>query len=330
MLKTAYSGGYGNAFGGSTTIKVTYENGTVLTILLAKPSSNSPGNPKTITYTSTTGEVKNDTALKSSSCTAASWAVTSYSFTGLNGKTVTQNGVTFTIAASTGGGCVTGDTLVTLADGTQKRIDALAGDEILLVWDFYKGEYTVAPLGAVINHGYKQVNEVTMRFADGSTIKTIAGHGFYDVVENKFVIIDEYNIEEYIDHKFVKYDGKGNETITLVDYSVESTYNEAWTLVTAVHFDCVLNGLLTLSPTDFADSPAYLMPFEIGEGMKYDEAKMQADIAKYGQYTYDDFAEYCTYEQFVGFAFANWKVAVSKGYINFEDILYLLETYVNN
>jgi len=93
--------------------------------------------------------------------------------------------------------------------------------------------------------------------------------------------------------------------------------------------EAILNGLLTLSPTDFDDSPAYLMPFELGEGMKYDEAKMMADIEKYGLYTYEDFAEYCTYEQFVGMSFANWKVAVGKGYITWDDIVYLIESYLN-
>ena len=229
-----------------------------------------------------------------------------------------------------GSGCVTGDTLVTLADGTQKRIDALDGTEMLLVWDFYKGEYTISPVGAIVNHGYDMVNEVTMSFANGSSIKTLRGHGFYDVSENKFIIIDEFNISEYIGHEFVVYDATGNATTTvLVDYSIESKYEEIWTIVSAVHFNCVLNGMLTLSPTDFPNSPAYLMPFEIGEGMKYDEEKMQDDIEKYGQYTYEDFAEYCTYEQFVGFNFANWKVAVGKGYITYEEIIYLIEAYVN-
>ena len=244
--------------------------------------------------------------------------------------TFTMPASNVTIEASSSDGCVTGDTLVTLADGTQKRIDALDGTEMLLVWDFYKGEYTISPVGAIVNHGYDVVNQVTMRFADGSSIKTLRGHGFYDVSKNKFVIIDEFNIAEYVGHEFVKYDANGNATTTtLVDYSIDSKYEEIWTIVSAVHFNCVLNGILTLSPTDFPNSPAYLMPFEIGEGMKYDEAKMQADIEKYGLYTYEDFAEYCTYEQFVGLNFANWKVAVGKGYINFEDIVWLIETYVN-
>ena len=258
----------------------------------------------------------------------------STTISGEDGKTYTSpfnmpaQNVTIS-ASSSGGGCVTGDTLVTLADGTQKRIDALDGTEMLLVWDFYNGEYTVSPVGAIVYHGYDTVSKVTMYFADGSTINTLQGHGFYVVTENKFVIIDKDNVADYVGCEFVKYDAEGNETITvLVDYSIESSYEEVWTIVSAIHFNCVLNGLLTLSPTDFPDSPAYLMPFEIGNGMKYEAEKMQADIEKYGLYTYEEFAEYCTYEQFIGLNFANWKVAVGKGYITFDEIIYLIRCYV--
>ena len=55
---------------------------------------------------------------------------------------------------------------------------------------------------------------------------------------------------------------------------------------------------------------------------------MQEDIEKYGLYTYEDFVDYCTYEQFVGFGFANWKIAVGKGYITWSEILYLLSIHV--
>ena len=62
--------------------------------------------------------------------------------------------------------------------------------------------------------------------------------------------------------------------------------------------------------------------------MKYDEVKMKADIDKYGVYTYEDFAEYCTYEQFVGYGFENFKVAVGKGYITWDEILYLIGIHI--
>ena len=305
----------------------------------------------TITVETTNATVKiNGTAVANKGTIKVKYTSTvevEVTFTQSNNKTLTVDGkgvsltdgkYSFTMpaedikvaASSSSGGCFTPDTLITLADGTQKRVDALEGNEMLLVWDFYNGEYTIAPIGAIVSHGYENVNKLTLNFANGSTINTIYGHGFFDVSENKFVIIDEANVDHYVGHEFVAYDSNGNSVITVLEnYSVETTYTEVVTIVSAVHMNCVLEGMLTLSPTDFDNSPAYLMPFEIGEGMKYDEEKMKADIEKYGQYTYEDFAEYCTYEQFIGFNFADWKVAVGKGFITFEEIIYLINSYVN-
>ena len=77
------------------------------------------------------------------------------------------------------------------------------------------------------------------------------------------------------------------------------------------------------------DNDEWFNYFEIGEGMKYDEAKMQADIEKYGLYEYSDFAEYVTYEQFLAFNGPYLKVLVGKGYITFDEIIELIGIYVN-
>ena len=69
--------------------------------------------------------------------------------------------------------------------------------------------------------------------------------------------------------------------------------------------------------------------FEIGDGMKYDEEKMQADIEKYGLYTYEDFAEYVTYEQFIAFNGPYLKVLVGRGVVTYEQIIELISMYVN-
>ena len=69
--------------------------------------------------------------------------------------------------------------------------------------------------------------------------------------------------------------------------------------------------------------------FEIGEGMKYDEEKKQADIEKYGLYTYEDFAEYVTYEQFIAFNGPYLKVLVGRNIVTYEQIIALIANYVN-
>ena len=71
----------------------------------------------------------------------------------------------------------------------------------------------------------------------------------------------------------------------------------------------------------------YFIPFEMGEGIKYDAESMQADIEKYGLYTYEDFAEYMSYEQFVSLNIRHLKVSVGKGYVTYEQLVALIEKF---
>ena len=48
------------------------------------------------------------------------------------------------------------------------------------------------------------------------------------------------------------------------------------------------------------------------------------------QVTYEDFADYLTYEQFVGFNVQYFKIAVGKGLYTYEGILNLISEYLNN
>ena len=56
---------------------------------------------------------------------------------------------------------------------------------------------------------------------------------------------------------------------------------------------------------------------------------MQADIEKYGLYTYEEFAEYVTYEQFMAFNGPYLKVLVGRGVVTYEQIIELISIYVN-
>ena len=69
--------------------------------------------------------------------------------------------------------------------------------------------------------------------------------------------------------------------------------------------------------------------FEIGKNMKYDEVKMQADIEKYGLFTYDDFVETgITYDQFVAFNGAYMKILIGRGIITWQDVLDTINNYI--
>ena len=219
--------------------------------------------------------------------------------------------------------CVTPDTLVTLADGTQKEIQYVTYADKLLVWNFYTGEYDVINASIVKNHGYDEYTVMTVKFADGTEVDTVNGHGFFDAESNEYVILTEKNVADYVGHSFIKVDGDGYTKTELVGYSISVRYTESWSILTAEHYNCILEGMWTITPAEAGNSTDYLMPFEIKD-MKYDEEAMKADIEKYGLYTYEDFADYITVEQFEALGLASFKVAVAKGYITYEDILFLL------
>ena len=229
-------------------------------------------------------------------------------------------------ATSSGGGCVTPDTLVTLADGTQKRIDEVTYNDQLLVWDFYNGKYAVAPAAIIFNMGTNYYDVLTLNFNDGTSIGTINGHRFFDKTLNRYVVIDSSNVDSYIGHEFVKLDGEGVEIITLDTYRIANEYTTSYSIMSAYHYNFVVEGVL--SDTFHASDAPLFDYFELGENMTFDKDQMQADIEKYGLYTYEDFADYLTYEQFVGFNVQYFKIAVGKGNYTYEGIIDLINTYL--
>ena len=312
-----------SAYAGATTITVNYKDGRVLTITLGKPTLNSPGSSKAITYAND-GTVKSVGAVAKKSATGGTWTVTSYSFKGTNGKTVTNNTVvTFTFPDKSS--CVTGDTLVMLADGTQKRIDQVTYNDQLLVWNFFEGEYATVPASIIFYHGDDVYSVLELKFSDGTTVKTINTHGFFDMDANEFVFIDEESVSSFLGHRFVKVNGNSYENVELVSYEIYDEYTGCYSIQSAVYNNFIVEGMFS---TTIPYYEGWFDYFAIGEDMRYDEDKMQEDIEKYGLYTYDEFKDYVTYEQFIAFNGPYLKVLVGRGVVTFEQILTLIETYV--
>lgn len=252
------------------------------------------------------------------------WIGTKGTTTNLDGSLDTQ--------ASEGeiGSCVAGGSKITLADGTTKNIEDLTRDDMLIGWDFVTGKYVSVPASILWNHGKYLTNVINLKFSDGTIIRVVEEHGFFDIGENSYVFINESNYESYLHHTFVKTTYVNgtfiNESFELIDaYITEETIG-VYSLQTAYTINFVVDGALSITPMA---TDALISYFEMGDNLMYDQEKMQADIEKYGLYTYEDFAEYVTYEQFVAFNGAYLKVAVGKGLITWEEILELIRAFVN-
>ena len=221
--------------------------------------------------------------------------------------------------------CVADGTLVTLANGVKKPVEKITASDQLLVWDFFNGKYTTVPATVIVNHGNDVWNVISLMFSDGTKVDAVTAHAFFDMDLNKFVLFDDKNVSDYIGHKFMKADGNSYTEVELVDYKVEKRYTGSYSLVSAKHYNFIVEDMISLT-----NSVSNLLAgLEVGENMKYDQKTLIRDIMKYGVYDYKDFSDYVTEEQFMAFNGPFLKISVGKGYITYEEIVDLILRFVN-
>lgn len=305
---------------------------------------NNSGNKMYFTISSTNGYVSTSTAARSVTLT--------YEFTDPNGKTLTfskswnvnrstminsgskqysySDFVNGTLKEASSSGCVTPDTLITLADGTQVRVDSLKGDEMLLVWNHETGKLDKAPVAYIVDHeGIISEREIIhLTFANGKTVKIIGEHVFFDATQNKYVSINSENADELIGHSFaaLSTDGTTVEKVELI--GVERTVEETLTyeVVSYKHLTCFTEGILSTSA--FLDPLLNVFDVDV-DTLAYSLEDVQKDIEAYGLYTYADFDGLISEEAFELYNAQYLKIAVGKGYITWNDILNLIDIYFN-
>ncbi len=220
--------------------------------------------------------------------------------------------------------CITAGTLITLADGTQKKVEDLTMDDILLVFNHETGEYEAAGIIFIENDGWKEYNVITLTFSDGTTTKLIYEHAYFDLTLNKYVYITEQNHTDFIGHEFAMQSENGFERVTMTDATLAVEYTGCYSLVTVYHLNYFVDGLFSIP----GGITGLFNIFEYGDDLVYDEEKMQADIEEYGLFTYEDFEEFLPYEFYVAFPASYLKVSIGKGLMTFDDIYLYIEQFL--
>ncbi len=228
-------------------------------------------------------------------------------------------------APSSGGGCVAPETLVTLADGTQVRVDSLTGNEELLVWNLETGKLDTAPIMFIDSEPEAESEVVHLYFSDGTDVKVIYEHGFWDYDLNKYVYLDE-KAADYIGHTFAKMSGDELVKVQLTDVVIETECTSALSPVTVGHLSYFVNGMLSMP----GGIEGLFNIFDVdAETMTYDYDAMQKDIETYGLFTYDELnnIEPLSEEMFNAAGGAYLKVAIGKGILNMDDLAYMIRRY---
>lgn len=237
---------------------------------------------------------------------------------------------TFTFIVEREDACIAAGSLVTLADGSQVAVENLTGNESLLVWNMFSGSFDVAPILFIDSDPVSAYEVTELTFADGTKVKVIYEHGFFDVTLNKYVYLRN-DAAQYIGHYFNKQsvdeDGNRisiNKQLTAVNVYTETT--TAWSPVTAGHLCYYVNGMLSMP----AATEGFVNTFDVDPlAMKYDEAEMAADVAQYGLFTYEEFYSLVPVPEYVFNAFNGQylKVAIGKGLITIGQINELFVKY---
>lgn len=244
--------------------------------------------------------------------------------------TVTDNvcgdSCTVTVSYTTSGTCIAAGTLVTLADGSAVPVESLTGSEQLLVWNFFTGKACAAPILFVEENLPQLQNIITLTFSNGSTVRIAEEHAFFSRQAGRFLFLRE-DAAQYIGTEFCVQGQGGLTFATLTNVKVAAEYVAVYSPVPVRNLAFFVNGVLSAP----ANVQGFVDIFRTDLScMAYDRAQMQADIAKYGLLTYEQFVAmgYDVPEE-IFYAFGGEYLAVSfgKGLITAERLEILIGTY---
>ncbi|MBQ9734531.1 MAG: hypothetical protein IJV95_01610 [Clostridia bacterium] len=179
------------------------------------------------------------------------------------------------------------------------------------------------------NNNFKIVNA---QFSDGTQVKVIYEHAFWDFDLNKYVFFRE-DVSQYVGHWFNKQiiDSNGNivwTRVQLMSITITEEYTTAWSPVTYEHLCVYVNGMLSMPGA----TEGLINIFEVDSStMKINQSQYLIDVAAYGLFTYEEFAEIYPIPEMIFEAFGGeyLKVSIGKGLINYVDLSELIETYSN-
>lgn len=252
-----------------------------------------------------------------------------YSGTGYGSITEAPDGILYTKWQASS--CVTPGTMITLADGSTKAVEDLTGNEMLLVWNLFTGEFDSAPILFIDYDPAAYCEVITLTFSDGTEVEVIDEHGFWNIDLNEYVFL-RADAAQYIGDMFNKqsFDENGNMIYTaveLIGVETETVYTTAWSPVTQGHLCYYVNGMLSMPGA----TTGLINIFEVdAETMTIDEEAFEEDINTYGVFTYEEFCDEIAYipeAVFQAFGGVYLKVALGKGILTTEMLEELIIRY---
>ena len=222
------------------------------------------------------------------------------------------------------GGCLTPDTLITLADGSVKRADELEDTDKLLVWDFDSGCLTDAPI-TFFHRVFEEAPVLRVSFSDGTEVGVVLEHVFFDMTEKRFVAINRAEQEaELLGHSFAKLENGRITEVVLTGIREDGVTDSYYSPVSEAHFNCFANGMLNIS--GFMKGLYNVFDLE-EDALKYDAEKKAAEIEAVGAMPYELVADIFPRSYYDGNRAEWFSVSLAKGLTTEEELIRLFILY---
>jgi len=218
--------------------------------------------------------------------------------------------------------CFVAGSMVTMADGTTKKIEEIkVGDEVK-TFDHETGCLSSAKVYLAWEDKVTPQPTFKLHFDGDLTVHCIASHTFLEKELRKYVTVSLDNAEDFIGRYFFAEDGAWHE---LLDVTVEKNETVLYEFYTEKHQNGFVGGMLS-APTDVAH---LLNIYELDENLKADEAVLQNDIETYGLVSYEYAFETSgmSEEWFEAAGTKYLFIAIGKGLVTLEEAMgYYAET----
>ena len=223
--------------------------------------------------------------------------------------------------------CFTEGTLITLGNGTQKAIENISINDNIMSFSHYSGNFESKPILFIVDHGYVDDNVMILEFSNGTTLELVGIHSLFNLTRKEYSNFDINNVYSFIGEEFLMYNSFGNsysnDGVKLVSVDIFKIHTKIYSIVSKDNVNAVTNGVLSNTPY----VPDTFNIFELDDSLKYDLELMNQDISKYGLYEYEKFKEYIPKSIFDGVNLKYYKVAIEKGYMTEEELLYIMNAY---
>jgi len=176
--------------------------------------------------------------------------------------------------------CFVKGTLITMADGTTKKIEDVKVGDVVKTFDHESGDFSSAEVYVAWSEKVKPETTFKLNFEGGYTVHCVAAHTFLEKETMKYERFTSGTAKNYIGKSFFAEDGKWHK---LESVSIEEDTEWLYEIYTAEHQNAFADGMLSCP----ADVDYLLNIYELDENLKADEKQLAADIEKYGLTTYE-------------------------------------------